>query len=272
MAGTSRPSAFAVLRLMTSSTLVGCRRKIGRLHAFENRSDVDAGLTKRVAKVCAIAHQPARRDVLAQRINRGHRIAGRQRDDLVLATDQKAISRDDQGSGLAFGHRSKTRFNLPLVATGKNNEFSTKGARRRLQVFQLVLRVGVGLVRQHRGDGDPGDQVIQQFQILRSEQREHRSNPGDVAGGPIDARYQARRDRIAPAQKNNRDPLGCGLCRQSRRKKVRRDNRDLSRDQFACKRWQSIVMTSILTARRSIPASLKPFLNALTLDGGSADP
>ena len=43
--GTSRPSAFAVLRLMTSSNLVGaCTGKIGRLGALEDAIDVDAGL------------------------------------------------------------------------------------------------------------------------------------------------------------------------------------------------------------------------------------
>ena len=40
--GTSRPSAFAVLRLITSSNLVGClHRQVGGLLALEDAVDVD---------------------------------------------------------------------------------------------------------------------------------------------------------------------------------------------------------------------------------------
>ena len=44
--GIVRPSAFAVLRLMTSSNLdIGCvDGEVGRLGAFENPSRIDAGL------------------------------------------------------------------------------------------------------------------------------------------------------------------------------------------------------------------------------------
>ena len=43
--GTSRPSALAVLRLITSSNFVGClHRQIGRLLAFEDAVDI-AGRT-----------------------------------------------------------------------------------------------------------------------------------------------------------------------------------------------------------------------------------
>ena len=39
--GTSRPSALAVLRLMTSSNLVGClHRQVGRLLALEDAIDI----------------------------------------------------------------------------------------------------------------------------------------------------------------------------------------------------------------------------------------
>ena len=43
VAGMSRPSALAVLRLMTTSTLVDCwTGKVGRVHAFEDTIDIAA--------------------------------------------------------------------------------------------------------------------------------------------------------------------------------------------------------------------------------------
>jgi hypothetical protein len=40
--GTVRPSAFAVLRLMTSSNLVGWMRQVARLLSFQNAANINA--------------------------------------------------------------------------------------------------------------------------------------------------------------------------------------------------------------------------------------
>ena len=57
--GTSRPSAFAVLRLITSSYLVGAlHRQVGRLLALEDAVDVAGG-----AAVLVDRHQARRRSV-----------------------------------------------------------------------------------------------------------------------------------------------------------------------------------------------------------------
>ena len=74
---------MAVLRLMTSSNLVGCMT--GRSAGFSPlriAAGIDAGLTIRIGNARSIAHQPAGRGKFAQRIDRGHRMARRQRDDL----------------------------------------------------------------------------------------------------------------------------------------------------------------------------------------------
>src|SRR5713226_154921 len=55
---TSRPSALAVVRLMTSSNLVGCMTgQIRGLLAFEDTTDIDAGLAKLIDRVRRVAHQ-----------------------------------------------------------------------------------------------------------------------------------------------------------------------------------------------------------------------
>src|SRR5215472_2606364 len=126
-------------------------RKIGRLHTLENLSNINAGLTKGIAKIGAIAHQSTGYDVLAQWIHGRYPIAGRQRDDLVLPANQKTLSGDDQCVNLMFGHRRKTDVDLPHIASGKNNKLLTKAARSGSQVCQLVFHIRVGRVCK-RGD------------------------------------------------------------------------------------------------------------------------
>ena len=60
--GISRPSALAVLRLMTSSNLVGCSTgKVGRLGAFQDLVDVGGGSPELLQHVGRVGHetQPA---------------------------------------------------------------------------------------------------------------------------------------------------------------------------------------------------------------------
>ena len=50
---------------------------------------------------------------------------------------------------------------------------------------------------------------MQQLQVLASQQGEHGSDARDVAGRPMDARYQTRRDRVASAQEDDGNALRC---------------------------------------------------------------
>ena len=73
IAGISRPSAFAVLRLMTQlefGRLV--KRDISRIRTFENFIDEVGEAAKNVRKVDRISHQPANFDIFAERINCGN--------------------------------------------------------------------------------------------------------------------------------------------------------------------------------------------------------
>jgi hypothetical protein len=59
--GISRPSAFAVLRLMTSMYLVGeLDRKVGRLLALKNAVDVTRREPILINQVGSVRNQPAR--------------------------------------------------------------------------------------------------------------------------------------------------------------------------------------------------------------------
>ena len=86
------PSALAVLRLMTNSNLAGCKTgEFGELGAFENAPGIDTRLVSRVGKAGPVAEQPARRDVLASRIDRRDRVARRQRGELGSAALEEGV-------------------------------------------------------------------------------------------------------------------------------------------------------------------------------------
>ena len=77
-AALSRPSAFAVFRLMTSSNLIGCmHRQVGRLGALEDAVDVDADLAIGVSDAISVAGQTARRGEFANITNRRDGVANR---------------------------------------------------------------------------------------------------------------------------------------------------------------------------------------------------
>ena len=98
--GTSRPSAFAVFRLITNSNLVGCTtRQVGRLLAPENPTGVDADLTIGIDEARAVARQPAGRGKLTSFINRRNGMARCQRNDLIALAVKERVGANQQRSG-----------------------------------------------------------------------------------------------------------------------------------------------------------------------------
>ena len=95
--GTSRPSALAVLRLMTSSYLVGAlHRQVGGLLALEDAVDVAGRTPVLVDEIGSIGDQAAGRDVVAVGVDRRQLVPGRQRDDQLAVNDRRCAPRHDQ--------------------------------------------------------------------------------------------------------------------------------------------------------------------------------
>ena len=95
--GNVRPSALAVLRLMTNSTFGRLHdRQVGGLFALENPAGIDAGQTISIGNVATVAHQAAGGGELAHPIDRGHRVARRQRDDLFAPAVEERIGADEE--------------------------------------------------------------------------------------------------------------------------------------------------------------------------------
>ena len=82
--GIARSRAFAVLRLMTSSNLVGCSTgSLAGFAPFRTRPAVGAGLPVGFPIARPVAHEPTGRHVLARFVDGGQPIAGRNGHDLL---------------------------------------------------------------------------------------------------------------------------------------------------------------------------------------------
>ena len=97
--GTSRPSAFAVLRLMTSFVL-GRRlhRKVGGLGAAQDAVDIGRRLPKHVDVVGAVGHETTIRDKSTERVDRRQAVPGRERDNEIAMQEGGGIRRQDQAA------------------------------------------------------------------------------------------------------------------------------------------------------------------------------
>ena len=89
----------------------------------------------------------------------------------------------------------------------------------------------------------PWHQCTQQFQPLRCDLSTQVIDPCDVATGPGEARDETKPDRVFADGKDDWDRRGCRLGRECGRVSRRGDHRDLSTNQIACQRRQSIQLS-----------------------------
>ena len=95
--GTVRPSALAVLRLITSSYLVGaCTGRSAGLLALEDAIDVAGRAPVLVDEIRPIGDQAAAGDEEAVEVDRGQFVPGRQRDDQIAMNHRQRARRHDQ--------------------------------------------------------------------------------------------------------------------------------------------------------------------------------
>ena len=112
-----RPSAFAVLRLITSSNLVGCcTGKSAGFSPLRMPTDVDAGLTIEIRIVGSVAHQAAAFNMIALEVGRGKRIARCQGHELRALGNEERVGTDEQGFGTPARESRESRVELPAGA------------------------------------------------------------------------------------------------------------------------------------------------------------
>ena len=197
MAAPSRPSAFAVLRLMTSSNLGRLHdRQVGRLLALEDAAGIDAGLTIRIRDAGPVAHQAAGRSKFAQRVDRWQRVAGCQRDNVFAPAGEECIGNDEKCVGALLGKRGENCVDLASVlalrirsccpmlraafCTSSNCSAASARVGFRSSSYQWSFC---------------GTKFVQQFQSLCSESLSAKCHARNVAARPGEAGDEADFDR-----------------------------------------------------------------------------
>src|ERR1700737_982134 len=114
--GMASPSVLAVLRLITSSNLVGCMT--GRAGGFAPAMilpALNANLAICVGKVRAIANKATSRDKLAPIVNRRNFVVRRQHNDLMKTADKEWIGTDDERTA-ALSKRGENIVDIAFAA------------------------------------------------------------------------------------------------------------------------------------------------------------
>jgi hypothetical protein len=119
------------------------------------------------ASFAALAHQAAGQGVLTVWVDRGQRMAGRERRKLFLARVVEGTVDDQDRTNALLRKSCEGRFEIAIGSGTHNNELKAQRGRRRLQVCDAGLDIGTGRVRENAEPGSIGYQRADQFQSFR---------------------------------------------------------------------------------------------------------
>ena len=196
--GTSRPSALAVFRLMTSSNLVGC--STGRSAGFAPAQDlVDelGGAPEQVREVGAVGHQAARFDVV--RDARTSSAVARPAPSVLMRTRLRVHERvaNDIECVRAALERVEGGRDILRAPDFDACDLEAERAGRRLDLAHLRHGAGIAGIGQDRQPAQTGDNLAQDFEAFAGEIGRLVRQAGDVAARSRQARDQTGADRVA---------------------------------------------------------------------------
>src|SRR5262249_7735004 len=142
-------------------------RQVRRLRAFENLSDVGAGLPPRIRNAGSVAHQTADFSRLAVGKRSRNRVARREIDQLDAPGRQKSITGDEKGVRPLARERCKHRFDFLASAGIEDLDLQLHGAGGCFRVSQGGLRIrSTRAIYQHGNASRSWNQLTQDFQPL----------------------------------------------------------------------------------------------------------
>ena len=110
--GISRPSAFAVFRLMNKLEFGGLHhRQVGWFFAPEHAAGIEAGLAKRVGNAGVVAGEAAASDRLARGIHCGNAVTRRKRDGLLPVVEHERAAANHRAHA-ACCHRRESGLDI----------------------------------------------------------------------------------------------------------------------------------------------------------------
>jgi hypothetical protein len=106
-------------------------------------------------------------------------------------------------------------------------EVEAERPRRRLRGRDNGLRHhGIGWIDEKPNDARRGYELPEQFQPLRRYPQVQVGHAGDVAARPVQARHEAKLDRVAGRLEDDRNRCSCRLGGKHRRSRGRSNHRD----------------------------------------------
>src|SRR6516225_7641772 len=202
VAGTSRPIALAVLRLITSSYLVGACT--GRSAGFSplNAIDIAGGAAELVHIIRTVGNEAAGGDHVTKWIDRRQFVPSRERNDQVTSNHRISTSRHDQAAIRRAGEgRHGALDNANVLHADRGNLYSER-RRYSLNGAELGGSDGNGGIVDDSRPRHLWRDLLEQFQPFAAETVFERHEAGHVAARPRQAIGEARADRIGDGRKH----------------------------------------------------------------------
>jgi hypothetical protein len=156
-----RPSAFAVLTLMTSSNVVVLDRQITWSGALEDLIHVDHGLSDLIVRVHRIGHEPARVNKLTMTPHRRHPTLGSEAYEDVLVLEGQYTWDAEHRMGTFSGHRGKATFKVGRFTDFKRLQGETQRRRRLLELCQYEHIGPIGRIVENRDARHLGGDLLE---------------------------------------------------------------------------------------------------------------
>jgi hypothetical protein len=152
---TSRPSAFAVLRLITNSNFVD--RMTGRSAGFS---------PLRIGQVGSIACQPAGFSELTPLVDCRHPLSGHEGDKPFAPAENERIGCDNKATRTRMGNGRKGGLEVDFAAGVQDMKLHPERARRLPKLPSLILGIRVHRVYKGSKRGGLGNELAEQPQSL----------------------------------------------------------------------------------------------------------
>src|SRR5262249_2106760 len=181
VAGSSKSSVFAVLRLTTSSNLLACTTANSPgLATTENAARINARQPISIGVICAITHETAAHGEFARVENGRNSVSGSQHDTPVALKERIRCHRHPRRL-FVFDQGCERLIKILLLAHVQDQQWLIDTARGRLQFWKLHAGVRTVRIAEHRDQSSRRKERAQQFQALGLNARRHQIHPRDVA-------------------------------------------------------------------------------------------
>ena len=215
-----RPSALAVLRLMTSSNFVGCctGRSVG-LEPCRNHVHVSCGAAEQVRNARSVGHEATKFRELPRHCDRGQPMPCGKIDNMSSLAEKHWARQYDESIGALSGHRQECAIEVGCLPHLHEFKLHQQSACCSLHLLHHLThrRLAVS-ARMPEGSNarDSGKSPLEQLQPLSGKLRAKERHSGNVAARPREAGHEAVPDGVAHGRHHDRRSGGRFFCSAGR--------------------------------------------------------